>query len=101
LPVVKPRHGTSLSGPGRTIETAALVEELQAGRIRAALDVTDPESLPPHHPLWGLPNVLISPHMADDSPGSTIGAFELAGDQVRRFATGEPLINEVARYLLD
>jgi phosphoglycerate dehydrogenase-like enzyme len=89
------------AGRGRTIETAALVEELQAGRIRAALDVTDPEPLPPDHPLWGLPNVLISPHMAGDSPASTIRAFELAGDQIRRFAAGEPLINEVARYLLE
>ena len=69
--------------------------------IRAALDVTDPEPLPPDHPLWGLPNVLISPHMAGDSPASTIRSFELAGDQVRRFAAGEPVINEVARYLLD
>jgi phosphoglycerate dehydrogenase-like enzyme len=89
------------AGRGRTIDTAALVEELQAGRIRAALDVTDPEPLPPDHPLWGLTNVLISPHMAGDSPASTIRALELAGDQVRRFAAGEPLINEVARYLLE
>jgi phosphoglycerate dehydrogenase-like enzyme len=89
------------AGRGRTIETDALVEELQAGRIRAALDVTDPEPLPPDHPLWELPNVLITPHMAGDSPASTIRAFELAGDQVRRFAAGEPLINEVARYLLE
>ncbi len=74
------------AGRGRTVETAALVGELRAGRIRAALDVTDPEPLPPDHPLWGLPNVLISPHMAGDSPASTIRAFELAGDQVRRFA---------------
>jgi len=89
------------AGRGRTIETDSLVEELQAGRIRAALDVTDPEPLPPDHPLWELPNVLITPHMAGDSPASTIRAFELAGDQVRRFAAGEPLINEVARYLLE
>ena len=89
------------AGRGRTIETEALVGELQAGRLRAALDVTDPEPLPPDHPLWDLPNVLISPHMAGDSPGSTIRSFELAGDQVRRFAAGEPLINEVARYLLE
>jgi len=89
------------AGRGRTIETAALVKELQAGRIRAALDVTDPEPLPPDHPLWRLPNVLITPHMAGDSPASTIRAFELAGDQVRRFAAGESLINEVARYLLE
>jgi len=89
------------AGRGRTIETAALVEEVHAGRIRAALDVTDPEPLPPDHPLWGLSNVLITPHMAGDSPASTIRAFELAGDQVRRFAAGESLINEVARYLLE
>jgi phosphoglycerate dehydrogenase-like enzyme len=88
-------------GRGRTIVTPALVAELQAGRIRAALDVTDPEPLPPDHSLWGLPNVLITPHMAGDSPASTIRAFELAGAQVRRFAAGAPLINEVARYLLE
>jgi phosphoglycerate dehydrogenase-like enzyme len=88
-------------GRGRTIVTPALVAELQAGRIRAALDVTDPEPLPPDHPLWELPNVLITPHMAGDSPASTIRAFELAGAQVRRFAAGAPLINEVARYLLE
>ncbi|HJW23196.1 MAG TPA: 2-hydroxyacid dehydrogenase [Candidatus Limnocylindrales bacterium] len=88
------------AGRGRTVETRALVEELRAGRLRAALDVTDPEPLPAEHPLWGLPNVLITPHMAGDSPGSTRRAFELAGDQIRRFAAGEPLVNEVARYLL-
>jgi phosphoglycerate dehydrogenase-like enzyme len=89
------------AGRGRTIETAALVEELQAGRIRAALDVTDPEPLPSDHPLWELPNVLISPHMAGNSTATAVRAFELAGDQVRRFAAGEPLINVVARYLLE
>lgn len=89
------------AGRGRTVETGALVEELRAGRLLAALDVTDPEPLPPEHPLWDLPNVLITPHMAGDSPGSTARAFAVAGDQVRRFAAGEPLINEVARYLLE
>jgi len=89
------------AGRGRTIETAALVDELQAGRLRAALDVTDPEPLPDDHPLWKLPNVLITPHMAGDSPAATIRTYELAGDQIRRFAAGEPLINEVDRYLLE
>jgi phosphoglycerate dehydrogenase-like enzyme len=88
-------------GRGRTIDTDALVDELRAGRLRAALDVTDPEPLPPEHPLWELPNVLITPHMAGDSPGSTVRAYQLAGDQIRRFAAGEPLRNEVARYLLE
>ena len=89
------------AGRGRTIQTAALVEELQRGRLRAALDVTDPEPLPGAHPLWRLPNVLITPHMAGDSPEATIRTYQLAGDQIRRFAAGEPLINEVDRYLLE
>lgn len=89
------------AGRGRTIDTAALTAELASGRLRAALDVVDPEPLPADHPLWALPNVLISPHMAGDSPSTTIRCFELAGDQLRRFATGESLINEVPRYLLD
>ncbi len=89
------------AGRGPTIDTGALVEELRTGRLRAALDVTDPEPLPAGHKLWELPNVLISPHMAGDSPASTIRAFRLAGDQIRRFAAGEPLINEVGRYLLE
>lgn len=89
------------AGRGRTIVTTALVEELRAGRLRAALDVHEMEPLPAAHPLWDLPNVLVSPHMAGESPATTIRAFELAGDQVRRFAQGEPLINEVARYLLE
>lgn len=89
------------AGRGRTVDTAALVAELERGRLRAALDVTDPEPLPGGHALWSLPNVLVSPHVAGDSPGSTRRAFELAGAQVRRFAAGEPLHNVVDRYLLE
>jgi phosphoglycerate dehydrogenase-like enzyme len=89
------------AGRGRTVDTAALTRELQSGRLRAALDVVDPEPLPVDHPLWALPNVLITPHMAGDSPSNTIRCYALAGDQVRRFAAGEPLINEVPRYLLE
>lgn len=89
------------AGRGRTVETPALIWELERGRLRAALDVTDPEPLPAGHPLWTLPNVLISPHVAGDSSGATLRAFALAGDQIRRFAAGQPLVNQVARYLLD
>ena len=89
------------AGRGRTVDGGALVDELRSGRLRAALDVHDEEPLPASHALWDLPNVLVSPHMAGESPATTIRAFELAGDQVRRFARGEPLINEVARYLLE
>ena len=88
------------AGRGRTVDTAALLGELQAVRLRAVLDVTDPEPLPADHPLWGLPNVLISPHLAGDSPATGARAFALAGDQIRRFAAGTALVNEVPRYLL-
>ena len=89
------------AGRGRTVDTPALVAELERGRLRAVLDVTDPEPLPEGHSLWSLPNVLISPHMAGDSPASTRRGYELAGAQVRRFAAGEPLQNVVDRYLLE
>ena len=89
------------AGRGRTVDTVALVAELASGRLSAALDVTDPEPLPDGHPLWSLPNALVSPHIAGDSPRSTRAVFELAGAQVRRFAAGEPLENVVDRYLLE
>jgi phosphoglycerate dehydrogenase-like enzyme len=89
------------AGRGATVVTEALTAELASGRLRAALDVVDPEPLPKDHALWALPNVLITPHMAGDSPSTTRRCFELAGDQVRRFAAGEPLRNEVSRYLLE
>lgn len=88
------------AGRGATIDTPALLAELQSGRIRAALDVTDPEPLPSDHRLWELPNVVITPHMAGDSPRATIRSWQLVGDQIRRFATGEPVLNEVPRHLL-
>ena len=88
-------------GRGRTVDTPALIRELEAGRLLAALDVTDPEPLPPGHPLWTLPNTLITPHVAGDSDRAAERAFALAGDQVRRFAAGQPLVNQVPRYLLD
>ncbi len=88
------------AGRGGTVDTDALVRELERGRLRAALDVTDPEPLPDGHPLWSLPNALVTPHIAGDSPQAAVRAFELAGDQVRRFVAGEPLVNEVHRYQL-
>lgn len=88
-------------GRGRTIEAGALLAELESGRLRAVLDVTDPEPLPPESPLWSIPNVLISPHIAGDSAEATVRTFKLAGDQIRRLAAGEPLLNEVPRYLLE
>ena len=88
------------AGRGPTVDTAALVDALRTGRLRAALDVTDPEPLPPNHPLWRLPGVLISPHVGGDSRRSLARAYALAGDQIRRFAAGEQLENHVPPHLL-
>ncbi len=78
---------------GAVVDTDALLEALHAGRIRAALDVTDPEPLPPEHPLWRAPNVLITPHVAGSVPRWRSRAYRLAGEQLRRYAAGEPLLN--------
>ena len=64
------------AGRGRTLNTSALLSELARGRLRAALDVTDPEPLPDGHPLWSLPNVFVSPHAAGDTAASMRRAFE-------------------------
>lgn len=89
------------AGRGATVDTDALTRELASGRLRAALDVVDPEPLPGDHPLWALPNVLLSAHVAGDSPTTDMAMFELVGDQIRRLAAGQSLLNEVPRYLLD
>ncbi len=80
---------------GRLVDTGALVAELAAGRIRAALDVTDPEPLPAGHPLWRQPGVLISPHVGGASSAFFPRADRLIAAQLARFAAGQPLENVV------
>lgn len=80
---------------GAIVDTDALLRALTEKRIRAALDVTDPEPLPPHHPLWWAPNLLITPHVAGDSASFMKRALKLASEQAARFARGEPLLNVV------
>ncbi|MEV0458313.1 2-hydroxyacid dehydrogenase [Catellatospora methionotrophica] len=80
---------------GPVVDTDALVAELSTGRIRAALDVTDPEPLPTDHPLWNLPGVLFTPHIGGATKGVLPRAYHLVADQVRRFTAGEPLLNKV------
>jgi len=80
---------------GPIVDTPALLAALNAGRIRAALDVTDPEPLPPEHPLWQAPGTLITPHVAGDTVAAEQRAFALVGEQVRRYARGEALANVV------
>jgi phosphoglycerate dehydrogenase-like enzyme len=80
---------------GKLVDTNALVAELSAGRIRAALDVTDPEPLPADHPLWRQPGVLISPHVGGASSAFAPRADRLIAAQLTRFMAGEPLANVV------
>ena len=81
---------------GTLVDTEALLRALRAGKLAGAgLDVTDPEPLPPEHPLWKLPNVIITPHLA----GATDRYWERQRDMVfenlRRYLAGKPLLNLV------
>ncbi len=76
---------------GKLVDTGALLAETSTGRIRAALDVTDPEPLPPEHPLWRTPGVLISPHVGGPSTAFSPRADRLIAAQLGRFAAGKEL----------
>ena len=80
---------------GPVVVTEALVEALQQDRIRAVVDVTDPEPLPAGHPLWSAPNCMITPHVGGSTPEFIHRAFRFGADQVRRFIAGEELENVV------
>jgi len=80
---------------GPVVDTDALVDALNAGRIRAALDVTDPEPLPEGHPLWICPNLLLTPHVAGSSPQFAPRAIKIAAEELRRYIDGKPLQNVV------
>ncbi|MDT0304131.1 2-hydroxyacid dehydrogenase [Streptomonospora wellingtoniae] len=80
-------------GRGALLDTAALLAE--KGRVRAALDVTDPEPLPAGHPLWEAPGVFVTPHVAGGSDTFYPRARRFIDDQLRRWAGGEPLANTV------
>ena len=83
---------------GAVVDTDALVAEVGDGRLRAVLDVTEPEPLPDGHPLWSAPGVLsITPHIAGDSPLGHRRAIDLAIRQLTRWANGAELENVVRR----
>ncbi|MDX6324467.1 MAG: hypothetical protein QOK15_821 [Nocardioidaceae bacterium] len=81
---------------GALVDTEALTAEVAAGRLRAALDVTDPEPLPEDHPLWELPGVLVTPHVGGGAAGWEGRAERLVREQLRRLRSGEDLLNVVA-----
>ncbi|MFE9465218.1 2-hydroxyacid dehydrogenase [Streptomyces virginiae] len=80
---------------GPVVDTKSLLAEVESGRLRAALDVTDPEPLPAGHPLWHAPNVLITPHVGGSSSAFEPRARRLVARQLTRFAAGEPVEHTV------
>ena len=84
------------AGRGNSIDTMALVDALRDGRVRGAgLDVTDPEPLPAGHPLWSMPNAIISPHYGGTHPGYEEEAFDMLCQNLARYVAGQPLLNVV------
>lgn len=81
---------------GRVVDTEALLAELAAGRLRAALDVTDPEPLPAGHPLWQAPNTIITAHQGGNSDATYPRVAALLRRQLEHLLAGEPLENVVA-----
>ncbi|SES41629.1 Phosphoglycerate dehydrogenase [Streptomyces sp. yr375] len=80
---------------GPVVDTRALLAELEGGRLTAALDVTDPEPLPPGHPLWTAPGVLVSPHVGGPTSAFRPRAERLLVDQLGRFVNRRPLRNVI------
>lgn len=86
---------------GALVDMQALTEELASGRIDAVLDVTEPEVLPADSPLYDLPNVFLTPHVAGAMGAETQRLAALAIDEIERLALGEPLAHEVRREDLE
>jgi phosphoglycerate dehydrogenase-like enzyme len=97
LAAMKPGALLVNAARGAVVDTAALCEAVAAGRIRAALDVTDPEPLPSDHPLWRLPGVIVTPHVAGDGEAAERRVYRLVAEQIRRLLGGEPLLNVIER----
>lgn len=83
-------------GRGGTVVTDDLVNALRQNRLGGAgLDVTDPEPLPPDHPLWRLPNVIVTPHVSSDSEFDRERHWEIAVENLRRYVAGERMLSVV------
>jgi phosphoglycerate dehydrogenase-like enzyme len=100
LAAMKPTARLVNVARGEIVDEPALVAALEAGSIAgAALDVFTAEPLPKDHPLWNLPNVIITSHMAGDFVGWRTAQEELFLDNLGRFLDGQPLLNEVDKQL--
>jgi phosphoglycerate dehydrogenase-like enzyme len=80
---------------GVIVDTGALLAELTSGRLRAALDVTDPEPLPDGDPLWSAPGLLLTPHVGGAVRSSRELAYRVVAAQLARLAAGQPLLNVI------
>ncbi|MGB0114063.1 MAG: hydroxyacid dehydrogenase [Ilumatobacteraceae bacterium] len=97
------RTGATLvnTARGRLLDHDALLAETSSGRLSAVLDVTDPEPLPREHPLWALPNVFITPHLAGSLGTELRRMVDAAIDEIDRWRNGRPGRNEVTAAQLD
>ncbi|WP_329071369.1 hydroxyacid dehydrogenase [Streptomyces sp. NBC_01429] len=93
------RHDSVLinTARGAVVDQDALVDVLRARRVRAVLDVTEPDVLPPDHPLWECDNALITPHLAGSQGNELRRLAELAVDEVTRWAAGDGFAHPVPR----
>jgi phosphoglycerate dehydrogenase-like enzyme len=91
------KEGALLVNPsrGRIVDTDALIKALKRGRITAVVDVTEPEPLPPKHPLFSTPGIFITPHTAGVTKNGPRATYRLITEQLRRFSAGEELQNVV------
>ncbi|MEU3188566.1 2-hydroxyacid dehydrogenase [Streptomyces sp. NPDC006923] len=81
---------------GELVDTSAVIREVRSGRLRVALDVTDPEPLPADHPLWDLPGALITPHVAAFTDAFRPMTADFLRQQLHRYARGEALENVIS-----
>ena len=96
-----PDHTTVINtARGSLIDTEALVRECASGRLNAILDVTDPEPLPEDSPLYDLPNVSVTPHLAGSLGNELFRMTDAALDELERWAAGAPLLEEVTERSL-
>jgi phosphoglycerate dehydrogenase-like enzyme len=83
-------------GRGQTVVTDDLVAALRSGQLAGAgLDVVDPEPLPPDHPLWTMPNVIITPHSSSDSDVDEVSRWLVVRENLRRYVAGERMLSVV------
>jgi phosphoglycerate dehydrogenase-like enzyme len=98
LAVMKPNAVLINVARGNVVDEAALIDALKAGKIRGAgLDVYSEEPLPSSSPIWKLPNVIACPHIAGFSPHYVTRAMTLFAENLRRYISGEPLLNVVQK----